>query len=307
MEPVRLWLVGAVAGAASLWLPRGPFAVVLATVYGLAAAALALHAVRLRLAWRERIALVTALVSPAIAAGALIAERAGHRLFGFELGVLTLTVAHFHFAGFAAALIAGLHRRLAPGRPADTAVLAVPTGTLLVLAGYFTSEFVELAGALVLTAGMWAMGWSTWRHARTRVADRLTATLLAVSAVVLAASMALAVSWALGEATGLPHPSPAWMAATHGVANALGFAVCGLAAYTRLQPRTAEPEPTLAASESTASESTASGPAASEHAACGLAVSGPAVSGPAASGAALAGSALMGPSAGGWWRWAAGR
>ncbi|XVU30579.1 YndJ family protein [Actinoplanes sp. CA-054009] len=182
---------------------------------------------------------MTALVSPAIAAGSLVAERAGYRLFGFELGVLTLTVAHFHFAGFAAALIAGLHRRLAPGRLADAAVLTVPAGTLLVLAGYFTSEYVELAGALVLTAGMWAMGWSTWRHARTRVADRFTAALLATSALVLAASMVLAVSWALGEATGLPHPSLAWMAATHGVANALGFAVCGLAAYTRL--RTVEP------------------------------------------------------------------
>ncbi|XVV17761.1 YndJ family protein [Actinoplanes sp. CA-131856] len=178
---------------------------------------------------------MTALAGPAIAAGSLVAERAGHRLFGFELGVLTLTVAHFHFAGFAAALIAGLHRRLAPGRLADAAILTVPAGTLLVLAGYFTSEFVELAGALLLTAGMWAMGWSTWRHARTQVADRLTATLLATSALVLAASMVLAVSWALGEATGLPHPSLAWMAATHGVANALGFAVCGLAAYTRLR------------------------------------------------------------------------
>ncbi|MFG1991315.1 YndJ family transporter [Actinoplanes sp. NPDC048988] len=186
---------------------------------------------RLSRGWREWIALATALAGPAVAAGALVAERAGYRLFGFELGVLTLTVAHFHFAGFAAALIAGLHRRLAPGRLADAAVLTVPAGTLLVLAGYFTSEFVELAGALVLTTGMWAMGWSTWRHARTRVPDRLTAALLATSALVLAASMVLAVSWALGEATDLPHPSLAWMAATHGVANALGF---GLAAYTRL-------------------------------------------------------------------------
>jgi hypothetical protein len=40
--------------------------------------------------------------------------------------------------------------------------------------------------------------------------------------------MVLALSWALGEATGLPHPSLGWMAATHGVANALGFAVCAM-------------------------------------------------------------------------------
>ncbi|OSC61194.1 hypothetical protein B5180_36300, partial [Streptomyces sp. BF-3] len=52
------------------------------------------------------IALLTALVTPSVAATALVAERSGHELFGFDLGILALTVPHFHFAGFAAALIA---------------------------------------------------------------------------------------------------------------------------------------------------------------------------------------------------------
>ena len=227
----RCWPFGAVAGAVSLWLPRGTVATSLATVYAIAAAVLCAYAlsrpVRPRREWPTEAAVLTALISPAIAASALIAERAGYHLFGFELGILMLTVAHFHFAGFAAALIAGLQSRLTPGRAADAAALTVPAGTLLVLLGYFTAEAVELAGALVLTAGMWTVGWLTWRYART-APDRLTALLLGCSAVVLVASMALAVSWALGEATGLPHPSLAWMAATHGVANALGFAVCAM-------------------------------------------------------------------------------
>jgi len=227
----RCWPFGAVAGAVSLWLPRGTVATSLATVYAVAAAVLCAYAlsrpVRPRREWPTEAAVLTALISPAVAASALIAERAGYHLFGFELGILTLTVAHFHFAGFAAALIAGLQSRLTPGRAADAAALTVPAGTLLVLLGYFTAEAVELAGALVLTAGMWTVGWLTWRYART-APDRLTALLLGCSAVVLVASMALAVSWALGEATGLPHPSLAWMAATHGVANALGFAVCAM-------------------------------------------------------------------------------
>jgi hypothetical protein len=233
----RFWPYGAVAGAISLWLPRGAPAAALAAGYAAAAAVLCWYAVR-RLGrpqreWRTEAAVLTALGGPAIAASALVAERAGYHLFGFELGVLTLTVAHFHFAGFAAALIAGLHRHLAPGWRADAAALTVPAGTLLVLLGYFTGEFVELAGALVLTAGMWTMGWLTWRYARTSGTDRLTAALLGTSALVLAASMVLALSWALGEATGIPHPSLAWMAATHGVANALGFAVCGLVGWRR--------------------------------------------------------------------------
>jgi hypothetical protein len=112
-------------------------------------------------------------------------------------------------------------------------VVLVLAGTAVVLVGYFTTEFVELAGALVLTAGMWAVGWLTWRYARGPGTDRLTAALLFGSAAILVASMVLAVSWALGEATGLPHPSLAWMAATHGVANALGFAVCAMVGWRR--------------------------------------------------------------------------
>jgi len=233
----RVWPIGAVLGAISLWLPRGPFATTLATAYATAAAVLCAYAIsrptRPRSAWPAEIAVLTALLSLAVAAGALLAERAGYPLFGFRPTVLVLTVAHFHFAGFAAALIAGLQTRIAPGKSADLAALTVPAGTVLVLIGYFTAEFVELAGALVLTAGMWTVGWLTWRYARSVGPDRLTAALLAGSAAVLVASMVLAVSWALGEATGLPHPSLAWMAATHGVANALGFTLCAMVGWRR--------------------------------------------------------------------------
>ncbi|MFI5491490.1 YndJ family protein [Actinoplanes sp. NPDC051859] len=233
----RVWPYGAVAGAVSLWLPRGDIATALATGYAVTAAVLCAYAIsrptRPRSQWPAEAAVLTALIGPAIAASALVAERSGYHLFGFELGVLSLTVAHFHFAGFAAALIAALQTRIRPGTAADAAALTVPTGTMIVFLGYFTAEWVELAGALVLTAGMWTVGALVWTHARTSVPDRLTAVLLGGSAVVLAASMILAVSWALGEATGLPHPSLAWMAATHGVANALGFAVCGMVGWRR--------------------------------------------------------------------------
>jgi YndJ-like protein len=233
----RVWPLGAAAGALSLWLPRGAVAAALATGYAAAAAVLFAYALsRASRPGRKRpaeLAVLTALAGPAVAAGALVAERAGYPLFGFEPAVLALTVAHFHFAGFAAALVAGLLTRVSPGRAADAAALTVPTGTLLVLVGYFTAEAVELAGALVLTAGMWIVGWLTWRYARRTALDRLTAALLTCSAAVLAASMVLAVSWALGEATGLPHPSLAWMAAAHGVANALGFALCAMVGWRR--------------------------------------------------------------------------
>lgn len=103
------------------WLiPRGGLAVGLACVY--AAATLALVGTAVARFWRNKsiaapeVAVLTALVCPSIAALALAAERGGRTLFGFDLDILELTVPHFHYAGFAAALIAGLVARR-PQRP----------------------------------------------------------------------------------------------------------------------------------------------------------------------------------------------
>ncbi|MFJ5708648.1 YndJ family protein [Streptomyces sp. NPDC093105] len=254
----RAWPLLALPGAVSLWLPRSGTATALAACYALATLALALQApARTALTlprpatWRAllslppgEIAVLTALLSPSVAGLALVAERAAYPLFGFELDLLALTVPHFHFAGFAAALVAGLLSRTpGEGALARTAALSVPAGTLLVLIGYFVDDWAELAGAVVLTAGMAAVAVLTLRERRGLAADPATRTLLAVSALVLAATMALALWWALGEATGLPHPTLTWMAATHGLGNALGFAVCSLLAHRRLQAA-GHPRPT---------------------------------------------------------------
>ncbi|MEV0598361.1 YndJ family protein [Streptomyces sp. NPDC050315] len=234
----RIWWLPATLGAVSLWLPRGPAATALAACYAAATLVLALLAPRRLRRTRSlvprEIAVLTALATPAIAGVALVAERHGTELFGFSLRMLSLTVPHFHFAGFAAALVAGLACRAGGTPAARYAALSVPAGTLLVLAGYFTGEWVEFAGAAVLSCGMWLVALVTWRELRTAAADRTTRALLAASAAVLVATMLLALSWALGEASGLPHPTLTWMAATHGVGNALGFALCALLAWHRL-------------------------------------------------------------------------
>ncbi|MFF2410722.1 YndJ family protein [Streptomyces sp. NPDC058092] len=241
----RLWPLFAVPGAVALWLPRGLPATALAACYALGAVLLALHAPlrllrnlaasRIPAVAPAEIALLTALVTPPVAATALVAERSGHPLFGFGLGILALTVPHFHFAGFAAALVAGLVSRVADSTAGRFAALSVPLGTLLVLIGYFIGDWAELAGAVVLTAGMWTVALLTWRSVRGGQQDRITRLLLATSSAVLAVTMVLALSWALGEATGLPHPTLTWMAATHGLGNALGFALCSVLAWHRLQ------------------------------------------------------------------------
>ncbi|WP_020519748.1 YndJ family protein [Catelliglobosispora koreensis] len=220
------WFAGAVPGAISLFLPRGQAAAALALVYFVVTLLVATRAVHER-----RIAIITALVSPVVASVSLVAERAEYQLMGFELDVLVLTVAHFHYAGFAAALIAGLVSRMTDRPLATVAAWTVPLGTGIVFAGYFSNDFVELAGAAVLTAGMWLTGWLTWRYVRPKAKRQ---GLLNVSAGVLVLTMVLALIWALGEAIGTPHLSWDAMVMTHGVANALGFALCAMLAWQGL-------------------------------------------------------------------------
>jgi hypothetical protein len=247
----RWWPVVALPAAVSLWLPRGLVTATLALPY-LTAAGVLLTGSVIAIAARGQdavrsphgreaygvqemgldLAFLTAMSGPVIAASALVAERAGERLFGFGLDTLTLTVAHFHYAGFAAALVAALLLDRRPGRVTTVAVWCVPGGTLIVLAGYFTGRSVELAGAAVLTLGMWLAAGVTWRESRSF--DRVTRVLLGVGALVLGATMLLALDWAVGRVTGLPHLSVSWMVVTHGVANALGFALCSLLAWRRV-------------------------------------------------------------------------
>lgn len=231
----RLWLAGAVPGAVSLWLPRGWPAAVLAAGYAMATLALAATALRPRPVTPRDVAVVTALVAPAVAGGSLVAERYGYRLLGFELEVLSLTVAHFHFAGFAAALVAALVCVGTRNRPISrAAALCVPGGIAVVFAGFFTGEVVELAGTAILAAGMWLVAYLTWQELRPAGPDPATRLLFGVVAVVPVGTMLLAISWAAGHVAGLPHPSLTWMAATHGVANAIGFGLCAVLAFQRL-------------------------------------------------------------------------
>jgi YndJ-like protein len=236
---IRAWLVAGGLAAISLWLPRGGVAVVLATPYGLMVLLLALMAARWIVSGGLRtprdVAAATALVAPTVAATALLAERAGANPFGFSFTVQALTVAHFHAAGFAAALIAALSATSTTW-PAQFAAVCVPVGLGVVGAGFFASEWVGVAGTAVLTAGLWLMAATTLRQRR-GAGDRLTRTLFGIAAVAPLATMVLALDWALGRATGLPYPSVTWMAATHGTANLLGFAVCGLVAWRRLSTK----------------------------------------------------------------------
>ena len=134
-------LVGLVA-AASVWLPVGPGAALLATPFAVAGVVLAACALRVRL-----FSTAVALATPLVGAVALVAELAGWGLLGFSGDYLALTVPHMLFAGFGACRVVGLVAHVSTTPLTRAAAVAAPTGVLLVLAGYFVSDAAELVAA----------------------------------------------------------------------------------------------------------------------------------------------------------------
>lgn len=223
----RWWFAAALPGAVALWLPRGWLAATLAIAYAVGTTALVWLVPRVLTIANAAVA--TAYLCLSVASYSLVAERAGYPLMGFGLDLLALTVAHFHYAGFAAALIAGLLATAAPHPWGNAAALSVPTGTAVVFAGYYLNDTVELAGSLILSVGMWIVAWLLWQQMR-----------ILVPALLLVVTMLLALQWALGHVSAVPHLTVNWMVATHGLLNATGFALCTLLALqrmTRHEPR----------------------------------------------------------------------
>jgi hypothetical protein len=171
-----------------------------------------------------------------LVAGAwLVASRAGLQLLAFHEPIVFLTAMHFHFAGFASAVLAGLtYERFGASRwktLSMVALLAVVCGPGILGLAFLLGPKVKLIAALLIALGqLWLAG------AMVRVGivakNGSGRWLLFVAGASVGAGMVLAAVWAIGE-----YPLQAFvdirqMAEFHGVLNAVGFAVCGLVGWT---------------------------------------------------------------------------
>ncbi|MFC8191796.1 YndJ family transporter [Cellulomonas sp. NPDC057328] len=263
------WPVAGALGALALLLPRGPgavaaavpFAVAGVVLLGVAARALldavpAARSAPRRAVLPGRLAAAVAPGTVAVGALALVADRAGWGVLGFDGDLLLLTVPHMLFAGFGACLAAGLAAAaegLRPSRLARAGAAGVCGGVLAVLGGYLVSDVAELVGTVVLTGGLWCATAGAWRAARvapsgpgTSAAPRAggATALAALAAGASVVAMLLALWWAVGEVTDVPHPDLSWMVATHGALNAVAVV---LASLVGLRVRDAPARASLAA------------------------------------------------------------
>ncbi len=226
----------------SFLLPAGPLAGLLASGWllldGLAALA-ALAALRSRgLGRADELCVDAGLLYLPVGGAWLLASRLGINPLGFGDTIVLLTAIHFHYAGFAAPILAGMAgRRLAAARPSAWGIFrvvatGVVAGVPLVAAGITISPALEVAAACILAGSLAALSALTLYAIVPTLRRRSAQALLVISAAAAVIAMLFAVAYAVGEFAQAPIVGIPRMIEVHGLVNALGFVLCGLIAWT---------------------------------------------------------------------------
>ena len=213
------WGLAALGVAASVWLTEGVVAAVVLAPWLLAVLGQLARSGR----WLDLVAVGFGVVSVT----ALMASRLELTVLGILEPIVKLTAIHFSYAGVGTLALA---RRLPESRLQRVAVALVVFAPVLVASGFILRSAVgQVGGALVMTAGTWAVAVLSLREVRRlELAPRV---LLVISALSPWVSMVLAVAWAANNYwPSVPALTVVDMVPTHGVLNAFGFVLCGLAA-----------------------------------------------------------------------------
>jgi hypothetical protein len=184
----------------------------------------------------SRIAGCVARIDLAVGGAWLVASRLGWRPMGIQEPIGLLTAVHFHFAGFATAMIAGSTLQFAEARLAGhdgllrwlrrvvVLVLGMP---FVVAAGFVISPGLKMVAAMVFSASVAVLAGFVWMCAA-RVEVATARGFLRAAAGAVFVGMALSGTYAVADFVKselLPIPR---MASTHGVLNAVGFCLLGL-------------------------------------------------------------------------------
>lgn len=168
-----------------------------------------------------------------VGAGWLLLSRLGVGPRGLAPVTVLLAALHFHFSGFVVQLLAASGARAADGpvRAVHRAVgVAAVLGIVLLAAGKLgAAPGVRFAGVAVMVMSLLGLAGAT---ARLGLAlGGAPRVLLLTSAASLAGGMVLAGAYGIGELRGEAWIGLPTMAATHGVLQAFGFALGGVAGH----------------------------------------------------------------------------
>jgi hypothetical protein len=161
----------------------------------------------------------------------LVASRLGMRPMGIQEPIGLLTAVHFHFAGFATAMIAAATLQFSEGRGEQRwlrrLVLLVAGLPIVVAAGFVISPVLKMGAAILFSASVAGLAVAV-RACGRRAEDPTARLLLQVAAAAIFAGMVLSGAYAIADYAGSDMLTIPQMARTHGILNAVGFCLAGL-------------------------------------------------------------------------------
>lgn len=235
---------GAIAAVASFLLTPGVPAAALASLWFVVTALIALLGLA-RLSKPElrspaEISISAGLIYVPVAGSWLIVSRLGIQLMGYGDTIILLTAVHFHFAAYAAPILAGLAGRELiekgnPNRAFKLVPLGIIAGTPLVAAGITFSPVMALVGTVMISVSLLILSALVVGWIIPSIPSMPARILLLISSASTLPAMVLACAYAysiVGQILIIDIPQ---MAMTHGLINALGFALCGLVAWALIE------------------------------------------------------------------------
>ncbi len=233
-EALLRWLQPLAAGftVVSFWFGPGRFAAILAVPWLLFCGIMAVTGALSLLSAEDRTPASWATnigrMDLAIAGGWLMISRMGLRPLGIQEPIVLLTAVHFHYTGFATALLAGtLCAYAGRKRLLGILVFLVIVVPFLVAAGFVWSATLKMAAALLLCVCLVVLAGSQLWIAGD-LSSRVARTYLRMSSLAVVLGMVLASVYAIGDWLKQDWLVVPRMASTHGVLNGLGFALLGM-------------------------------------------------------------------------------
>jgi hypothetical protein len=167
----------------------------------------------------------------------LVIYRFGVQPFDYGETIILLTVVHFHFAGFAAPIVAGMvGRRLSttnpPSKTYSVMVVAIVAAMPLIAAGITFSPWLGLVGTLLLSAALVILAVLTLLKVLPATLSLSARLLLLLAALSSCTAMVLACLYAYSIVAHTVILRIPTMAMTHGLLNAFGFTASSLLAWS---------------------------------------------------------------------------
>lgn len=224
----------------SFLLPTGPLAALTALsllVLDILLAAFGLFRFTKRTTRRlEELSIDVALFYPLIGGVSLVFYQLDIQPFGFGATIILLTAVHFHFAGFATPIIAGMTGRFLRARGGvglglKLAIVLVAVSMPIVAFGITLSPPIALLGTIFISIGMLMLSGFSLVSVLPQIAPIRIRVLLSISALSPIVAMLLASLYAYSIVTKQLIINIPTMAVSHGLLNAFGFSFCGLLAW----------------------------------------------------------------------------